>query len=76
MNERVLSGKFKKVYSKEEIKDWVRFGFEMNVIDKTDKKGIMNWIKMLNSKNINLQINGKQILQQKTTIRIFRNQYW
>lgn len=54
MNERVLSGKFKKVYSKEEIKDWVRFGFEMNVIDKTDKKGIMNWIKMLNSKNINL----------------------
>ena len=54
MNERVLSGKYKKVYSKEEIKDWVRFGFEMNVIDKTDKKGIMNWIKMLNSTNINL----------------------
>ena len=76
MFERVLSGKFKKVYSKEEVKDWVRFGFELNVIDKNDRKGIMNWIKLLNSKNINLQINGKQILQQKTTIRIFRNQYW
>ena len=54
MEERVLSGKFKKVYNKEEVKDWVRFGFELNVIQKDDRKGIMNWIKLLNSKNINL----------------------
>lgn len=54
MFERVLSGKFKKVYSKEEVKDWVRFGFELNVIDKNDRKGIMNWIKLLNNKNINI----------------------
>ena len=54
MNERVLSGKFKKVYSKDEVKDWVKFGFDMKYVDKNDRKGIINWIKLLNGKNINL----------------------
>ena len=54
MIERVLSGKFKKVYSKDEVKDWVKFGFDMKYVDRNDRKGIINWIKLLNGKNINL----------------------
>jgi hypothetical protein len=54
MIERVLSGKFKKVYSKDEVKDWVNFGVKMDFVDRTDKKGIVNWVKLLNGKNINL----------------------
>ena len=54
MNERVLNGKFKKVYNKDEIKNWIQFGFDMKYVDKTDKKGIMDWVKLLNGKNINI----------------------
>jgi|TARA_A100001011_G_C13822604_1_gene639499 hypothetical protein len=54
MDERVLSGKYRKVYSKDEIKNWVRFGFELNLLDRNDKKGIMKWIGMLKGTNINL----------------------
>ena len=54
MNERVLNGKFKKVYSKNDVKNWIQFGFNMKLIDRADKKGIMDWVKLLNGKNINI----------------------
>ena len=76
MNERVLSGKFKKVYNKDDVRNWVKFGIDLKVIDKSDRKGIINWIKLLDTKTINIQTNDTNIFKQKTTFKLFRNQYW
>ena len=54
MNERVLSGKFKKIYNKDDVRNWIKFGIDLKVIDKNDRKGIMNWIKLLDTKTINI----------------------
>jgi len=54
MNERVLNSKFKKVYSKEDVKNWIKFGLENKVVRLDDRKGIIDWIKILDGKNINL----------------------
>ena len=76
MNERVLSGKFKKVYNKDDVRNWIKFGIDLKVIDKNDRKGIMNWIKLLDTKTINIQTNDTNIFKQKRTFKLFRNQYW
>ena len=76
MNERVLSGQFKKVYNKNDVRNWIKFGIDLKVIDKNDRKGIMNWIKLLDTKTINIQTNDTNIFKQKTTFKLFRNQYW
>ena len=60
MNERVLSGKFKKVYSKDDVKNWVKFGFDMKLIYP---------IFLIEGKN------RKQLIKQKTTFTLFRNEY-
>ena len=54
MNERVLRGKFKKVWNKDDVRNWIKFGIDLKVIDKSDRKGIINWIKLLDTKTINI----------------------
>jgi hypothetical protein len=54
MKERVLDKSFKKVYNRKEVKHWVNFGIQNRYVDKTDKKDIIDWIKLLDNKNINI----------------------
>ncbi|MDB2362480.1 MAG: hypothetical protein P8I29_04995 [Flavobacteriales bacterium] len=54
MNERVLNKSFKKVYNKEQTKKWIQFGLNNNYITMNDKKGIINWVKLLNTNSFNL----------------------
>jgi len=54
MTERVLNKSFKKMYTKNQIKNWVRFGLKNDYVKKDDKKGIRDWIKLLDNNTINI----------------------
>lgn len=51
INEKVIDGK--KVYNTNEINKWVKYGLEMGYIDKSNKE-IVNWIKILKGKVIDI----------------------
>lgn len=51
VSEKVVNGK--KVYNKNEIIDWVRFGLNNGFIDKENKE-VVSWIKLLKDKVIDL----------------------
>jgi|TARA_Y100001972_G_C7480382_1_gene244160 hypothetical protein len=54
MRERVLNKSFKKVYTKKQTKDWIKFGLDNEYIKKDDIKGIRDWVKLLNTNTFNI----------------------
>lgn len=51
INEKVINGK--KVYNTNEINKWVKYGLEQGYIDRKNSE-IVNWIKLLKDKVIDL----------------------
>lgn len=52
LKEKVINGK--KVYNTNEVNKWVKYGLDMGYIDKSKKSEIIDWIKILKDKTIDL----------------------
>jgi len=52
LKEKVINGK--KVYNTNEVNKWVKYGLDMGYIDKSKKSEIIDWIKILRDKTIDL----------------------
>ena len=51
-------------YNKNMVKNWINFGLENNWIDR-DSKQITDWVKILGSKNIQLEMNKVHLKHNK-----------
>ena len=58
IEERVLNSSLKKLYTLEDIRKWLEYGFNIGVIKKSDEKEnlemIIKWVKLLDNKNIEI----------------------
>ena len=52
LKEKVINGK--KVYNTNEVNKWVKYGLDMGYIDKSKRSEIIDWIKILKDKTIDL----------------------
>jgi hypothetical protein len=54
IEEKVLSNKVKKVYNYNDINKWIKYGLKNGLINKDDKKGVYDWVKLL--KDLNFEV--------------------
>ena len=54
IKERVLNNKYEKIYTLKDISRWVEYGLRNGVVNQTDMEGVMDWIDLLDGKNIQL----------------------
>jgi hypothetical protein len=54
LEEKVISNSYKKVYDKNDINRWLKYGLKKKLINMNDKKEVFEWIKLL--KYLNFEI--------------------
>jgi hypothetical protein len=54
IKEKVINNKFKKVYTIQDINNWIKFGIQNGYINRDNKTELIKWIQLLKDKNIEI----------------------